>query len=57
MSDWKADYIRMWQIYFNKPMDTLNVEDVMRGEYVDIILKSYKYGRLLEAIGRLKFPN
>ena len=57
-NNWKADYIRMWQEYFGKIMSPSEVDDVINKPYQqDLYLKSYKFGRMLEALGKLKFPN
>lgn len=61
MSNWKADYIRMWQIYYNKPMEIRTVDELINNncsqDYIDAHIQGYKLGRLLEAVGKLRFPN
>ena len=61
MSDWKADYLRMWEIYFGRPMSLRGVDMLMNdtdgGFTIEAHINGYKYGKLLEALGRLKSPN
>lgn len=50
----------MWEIYFNKDMGIKERMNIMndKDKYITLVsINAYKYGLLLEALGKLKFPN
>ena len=58
MSEWKADYIRLWEQYYSRQMSMTQVDDLMnRSQYQYEYIRAYKLAKLLEAVGKLRFPN
>jgi len=57
---WKLNYLRMWKQYYGNEPKIKMVDDLIYNrdpELTEAHLNAYKYGLLLEALGKLKFPN